>query len=365
MADRKITQLASLTSPEANDLFVVVDVSEGDNADKNKQLSFSTLHKTAPNGAVDAPAIGFSSDVNLTGFYRSDANEIAVSANRTYVAKFTPTGFQLGDGTAEAQLHLFSNDATDQVIIQNNNDTPDTAPDLVLYRNSSTPSSGDSLGNLEFRGVNDSSESYAYAQVLAQIDNTVADDEDGILQLITSSSGLIGSRITIKGNKVGVNEPSPEYALHINESTSNTGVCIESEEDTVALGANLVLYHHRGGNVSSQDNDLLSGVMFDGRNDATVPEQTTYASILANIVDASNGTESGNLSFQVITEGTGINVAQMTGSNVTLNVAPILPSSKPSSSTDPGTAGEVTWDQNYVYICVATNTWKRSPLSSF
>ena len=146
MADRKISQLASLTSPDANDLFVVVDVSEGDNADKNKQFSFGTLHKTVPDGSVTAPSIGFLNDVNLSGFYRSAANEIAVSANRNYIAKFTPTGFQLGNGTAGAQLHLFSNDATDQVIIQNNNDTPDTAPDLVLYRDSSTPSSGDSLG---------------------------------------------------------------------------------------------------------------------------------------------------------------------------------------------------------------------------
>ena len=37
-------------------------------------------------------------------------------------------------------------------------------------------------------------------------------------------------------------------------------------------------------------------------------------------------------------------------------------SKTPTSSTYPGTTGEITWDTNYVYICVSTNTWKRSPL---
>lgn len=37
----------------------------------------------------------------------------------------------------------------------------------------------------------------------------------------------------------------------------------------------------------------------------------------------------------------------------------------PASATDTGTAGEICWDANYVYVCVATNTWKRSALSTW
>jgi len=37
----------------------------------------------------------------------------------------------------------------------------------------------------------------------------------------------------------------------------------------------------------------------------------------------------------------------------------------PSSASATGTAGEVRWDANYVYVCVATNTWKRSALSTW
>lgn len=33
------------------------------------------------------------------------------------------------------------------------------------------------------------------------------------------------------------------------------------------------------------------------------------------------------------------------------------------AATDPGTTGQICWDANYIYVCTATNTWKRSPLT--
>lgn len=37
----------------------------------------------------------------------------------------------------------------------------------------------------------------------------------------------------------------------------------------------------------------------------------------------------------------------------------------PASSSATGTAGQISWDSDYVYICVANNTWKRIALTSF
>lgn len=37
----------------------------------------------------------------------------------------------------------------------------------------------------------------------------------------------------------------------------------------------------------------------------------------------------------------------------------------PSTSSSTGIKGECCWDQSYVYLCTATNTWKRLALSSF
>lgn len=40
-------------------------------------------------------------------------------------------------------------------------------------------------------------------------------------------------------------------------------------------------------------------------------------------------------------------------------------SQTPASSSASGTAGEIAWDSNYIYVCVATNSWKRVALSTF
>ena len=37
----------------------------------------------------------------------------------------------------------------------------------------------------------------------------------------------------------------------------------------------------------------------------------------------------------------------------------------PSAANDSGSAGDICWDSGYVYVCVATNTWKRAALSTW
>lgn len=37
----------------------------------------------------------------------------------------------------------------------------------------------------------------------------------------------------------------------------------------------------------------------------------------------------------------------------------------PTANNSPGTAGQIAWDSSHVYICVATNSWKRANLSTW
>lgn len=37
----------------------------------------------------------------------------------------------------------------------------------------------------------------------------------------------------------------------------------------------------------------------------------------------------------------------------------------PASATAPGTTGQIVWDANYIYVCTATDTWKRSAISGW
>jgi len=304
MADRKITALTELTAPVAADVFPVVDVSESANASKNKKIQLTTVLKNIPDGNVSAPSVGFTSDSGLTGFFRVASNEIGVSANQTLIGSFSTTGFQLGSGTPAAQLHLFSTDTTDQVIIENSDTGADNAPDLVLFRNSASPAADDNLGNLVYRGEDSAGNAHDYASVVASIEDTTNGSEDGILDIMSSAAGTLASRIRLKNNLVGIHESDPAFPLHLTTTAAGQAFQIECNANDAASGADLMLYHRRGASGAGQDNDVLSTIIYKGKNDAGTPEEVNYAAIESVIVDASDATEDGKLNLQVMTAGT-------------------------------------------------------------
>ena len=51
--------------------------------------------------------------------------------------------------------------------------------------------------------------------------------------------------------------------------------------------------------------------------------------------------------------------------NTTFNQGVILNDAAPTSPTDTGIAGEVAVDADYIYVCTATNTWKRVALAAW
>jgi hypothetical protein len=303
MADRKITDLTSLTAPATGDLLPIVDVSEAANVDKNKKITFGAMFRALPDGTQGAPSVGWLSDNGITGFYRTSTNEIGISANSAYLAKFTTAGFQLGTGTAAAQLHLFSTDTTDQVIIENTDAGLDTAPDLVLYRNSASPAANDNLGNIEFRGKDDGGNAHAYAQITAGIQTTTNASEDGILDLMSSASGTTASRIRLYGSYVGVGEAAPAYPLHLTTSLTGTALQLECNAVDAASGADITLYHHRNDAAGVAD-DIISTVFYRGKNDNATPGDIDYAAVEGSIADPTDTAEIGRLKFQVQTAGT-------------------------------------------------------------
>lgn len=42
-----------------------------------------------------------------------------------------------------------------------------------------------------------------------------------------------------------------------------------------------------------------------------------------------------------------------------------LPTTVPTSASDTGLTGEISWDNDYIYLCINTNTWVRTPLSTW
>lgn len=51
--------------------------------------------------------------------------------------------------------------------------------------------------------------------------------------------------------------------------------------------------------------------------------------------------------------------------DVASNTVRVRTAKTPASASDTGNAGDICWDSGYVYVCVATNTWKRAALSTW
>lgn len=41
----------------------------------------------------------------------------------------------------------------------------------------------------------------------------------------------------------------------------------------------------------------------------------------------------------------------------------LLRANTPASASDPGDPGQVCWDEDYIYVCTAPNTWCRAAIS--
>lgn len=59
----------------------------------------------------------------------------------------------------------------------------------------------------------------------------------------------------------------------------------------------------------------------------------------------------------------GVDDAQ-TLSNKTLETLVVV-THTPSSASDTGAAGQIAWDADYIYVCTATDTWKRVAISTW
>ena len=304
MADRKLSALTELTSPAIDDEFLVLDTSESVAADKNKKIRFDTLLTEIPAGTVTAPSLGFTTDSDATGFFRSAEDEIAISTGDTLNSKFTTTGFQVGSGTATAQLHTFKSSTGDDVIIENNEAGALEGPNVVFYRNSASPADDDVLGTLEFRGEDDAGNAQSYAEITSSIADASSGSEDGRLDFVVTKAGTASTVVRLQESKVGINEIAPESPLHITDG-STEAVRLECANDDAASGADIRMYRHRN-NAVGQDDDILSTLYFRGNNDDGTASQRPidYAAIQAVIADASDTTEDGKLRLQVQTAGT-------------------------------------------------------------
>jgi hypothetical protein len=185
---------------------------------------------------------------------------------------------------------------------------------------------------------------------------------------VITSGGTVG---------IGVTNPNPftlnqsDGKLHVR--SGNSGVTGGTGGSTVVIEASTTNYLSM-----YSPNENVSGIVFGSNSDAFgsfIRWGRDQGKLQIATANANDYIEFGvgNYLFNsyITNSGFGINTLPTHTFHVsgnTLIEGDIIypsPSTPPVSSGSTGTKGTITWDSNYFYICVNTNTWKRVQLLSW
>jgi hypothetical protein len=217
----------------------------------------------------------------------------------------------------------------------------------------------------------------------------------GVQGISTNSYGVYGASTNAQGvygnstNSYGVYGSSTNYIGVYGSSTNAQGALLtQSGTLTAANSSNAVLVRRNGvtnstgslnysGNVLQiTDNPtgtgtvsgaLISGLLSVASDGSGTTERIRFdprvangASAVAHMLDTGNAlSTAGALLLDVRNNGVSKHAVDLNG-----NIIEKVPTT-PASATAAGVQGTICWDADYVYVCVATNTWKRSALGSW
>jgi len=129
-------------------------------------------------------------------------------------------------GTGNISIDTTST-STPSLLLTSTNDGSDASPILELKRNSSSPSDGDYLGQIKFKGENDADQEIVYAKITGKISDNTDTTEDGLIEFATKQAGsnVINARLTSTDLKL-INGTGLEVDNDISASgdiSANTG----------------------------------------------------------------------------------------------------------------------------------------------
>ena len=210
-------------------------------------------------------------------------------------------------------------------------------------------------------------------------DNTQIDFDDDYIGLVAGGNNTL----VVSGSKVGIGTDSPDYDMHINGSGA-TVLLVDGgvgSDAFVRFGTNgslkSFIKQGSGGNLIIANETSDKDIILTMKDGATVREGLRLNGNVAEVV-VNEGSESlvdfrvesNSNTHMLFVDGSadavGINTSNPTQLlDINGDSIRIRSSLTPSSASDLGEAGMICWDANYLYVCVATDTWKRIPLDSW
>jgi hypothetical protein len=194
------------------------------------------------------------------------------------------------------------------------------APVFELYRNSASPADEDLVGQIQFQGENDADEKYLYASISGKISDATNNSENGTLEfnvgaggsmltiatidqtrgVDTGSYGIRGGYFVIGSDSAYAPNNVINGGLTINNFGSNDNLeLVDTNSSNTNSDPRVSFYRDSS---SPADNDHAGRIEFYANNDAD--QKTNTAGILNRILDVTDGTEDGELTFSVMQAGT-------------------------------------------------------------
>lgn len=214
--------------------------------------------------------------------------------------------------------------------------------------------------------------------------NIIIGYDDDTPTATTSNHLNIGGAIygDLSTGNIGIGDTTPSYKLDVNGTMRSTGIITGDSDLTVAgnvgigtttPGQPLTVFKGSDGAAafgifgSNDDGVRLSGFAHDANNYAALYAYDENDGGSGSYTDLRLGNAVSNgLYFDNSAGNWGIGT---TSPNAKLEINSdkfIISNSKtPSSASDTGVTGTICWDTNYMYVCTATNTWKRTALNSW
>ena len=184
---------------------------------------------------------------------------------------------------------------------------------------------------------------YAFSGNNGDRDGGMFSSADGQIEFYTNASERL--RIDSSGN-VGIGTSSPSAALDV---TGTGGVSVITS--TSASSYSVLRLRNTGASGKSYEVAVAGNTASGGvANSWYVYDQG--ASAVRFLIDTT-----GNVGI-----GTSSPTAKL---DVNSDTVRVRTAKTPASATAAGNAGDICWDSSYVYVCVATNTWKRAAIATW
>jgi len=221
-------------------------------------------------------------------------------------------------------------------------------------------------------------------------------DQTNMNTLDVNGNAAINGTLILGGATYAVSNTNPDFKAgrvfgygNLSGTTSTNCLVAAYDGSILATDQRMTILNGsdeiRGqGNLSDTGNNLYAGVeLYNTVNSQffTIADQIPVGQIVAirrnrnniNLIAHPNknaGASQINSRLQIgfdqdIPNQSNMNTLDVDGNVNAVNYTLKALNVAPSSSTDTGVLGEIRYTSDYIYICIATNTWKRSPISTW